>query len=81
MRSPDFAAKLQRVNDRVAGHLEAIGRNFTSGRKILVISWDPAFPDGRRDYVLGDEPIDEAIRRLQIRSAEDPAKRDDQSDR
>lgn len=69
--STDTVKALQAIEvtrTRVARSLDAIVGNFKPGAKVVALVWFDSHPDGSRDFVLGDEPIEEAIRRLQIRA-------------
>jgi len=62
--------RVQNVAEQVADHMDEILRFFKPGAKITVIVRRPEHPDGRQDFVLSNDTLDEAIAALQQRKTQ-----------
>jgi hypothetical protein len=64
--------KLRDVGVAVSYHLDQIKTHFAGGAKITVLVRHPSHPDGSRDFSMGDDELEDAIRALELRRT-DPA--------
>lgn len=67
MKLQPLSAKMTRVRDHIAMHLDGIREAFRGDVKITVLVRSPGLPDA--DFVMTDDAIDEAIGMLRRRAA------------
>lgn len=63
----DIDLIVQRVGERAAARLDDIRAMFKPGVKITLLVRTPAFPDGKRDFLLTDDDLDAVCDALQQR--------------
>jgi hypothetical protein len=63
-------SRVEEVADQVAHHLDQIHRLFKNGVKSTLVLRTPGLPE--RDFMLGNDDIDEAIKALERAKARQP---------
>jgi len=62
------------LGERLSPHLDAIKEAFRPGTKITVLVRAPDDPDGLKDFVIGDDELQDAMNMIARRMAADKHK-------
>lgn len=60
---------IEQVQDEVAGHMDKIKAMFKPGHKITVLVRAPNDPEGRMDFMMGDDEPQEVMNMVARRMA------------